>query len=72
MEVQLKKIIAEHLGVEENEIHPTSRLADDLGADSLDFIELSITIDDRFGVELDDEQLEGVKTFGDLLTLVSK
>lgn len=55
-------IIAEKLGIEENIIHPNSDLVDDLGADSLDLVELTMEIENEFDIEIPDEDAERLRT----------
>ena len=68
MEEQLKqqiiKIISNHLGVPEDHITEEKRFIDDLGADSLDTVELVLAIEDEFGIEVDDETAEGMSSVG--------
>ncbi len=63
MEV-LTDLIAEHLGVDAEEITAETSFADDLGADSLDVAELAIAVEDRFGITIDDAELELIRTIG--------
>ena len=62
VEVKVKSIIAEQLGVGEDEIKPESSFIDDLGADSLDIVELVMAMEEEFDVEIPDEQAESIKT----------
>lgn len=63
---KVKKIIAEQLGVDESEITPESHFIDDLGADSLDTVELVMALEEEFGVEIPDEDAEKIQTVGDV------
>lgn len=63
---KLKKIIAEQLGIEESEITPESHFIDDLGADSLDTVELVMALEEEFGTEIPDEDAEKILTVGDV------
>jgi acyl carrier protein len=62
IEQKVKAIIAENLGVAEDEIKATSSFIDDLGADSLDIVELVMQMEEEFEVEIPDEEAENIKT----------
>lgn len=62
VEERVKKIIAEQLGVNEGEIANESSFADDLGADSLDTVELVMALEEEFGTEIPDEEAEKITT----------
>jgi len=62
IEQKVKSIIAENLGVAENEIKNTSSFIEDLGADSLDIVELVMQMEEEFEVEIPDEEAENIKT----------
>lgn len=62
---RLKTIIAEQLGVDEERVVPSASFADDLDADSLDLVELIMSIEEEFGVEIPDEEAEKIATVGD-------
>jgi len=59
---KVKQIIAEQLGVEEAEIKAESQFVDDLGADSLDTVELVMAFEEEFGIEIPDEEAEKINT----------
>ena len=63
---KVKKIIAEQLGVDESEIQDESHFIDDLGADSLDTVELVMALEEEFGIEIPDEDAEKIQTVGDV------
>ena len=63
---KVKKIIAEQLGVDEGEITNESHFIDDLGADSLDTVELVMALEEEFGIEIPDEDAEKIQTVGDV------
>ena len=62
IEQRVKKIVAEQLGVNEAEVKTASSFVDDLGADSLDTVELVMALEDEFGTEIPDEQAEKITT----------
>lgn len=68
----VKSIIAEQLGVSEDDITEESNLVDDLEADSLDIVELVMAFEDEFGIKVPDDELENVKTVGDIMKLLDK
>lgn len=67
---KVKKILSEQLGVDEDNITPESTLVDDLGADSLDVVDLLMSIDDEFEVEVPDDEVENIKTVDDLVKYI--
>src|SRR5690606_23504349 len=62
---RVKKIVVEHLGVEEDKVTPDASFIDDLGADSLDIVELVMAFEEEFGVEIPDDAAEKINTVGD-------
>jgi acyl carrier protein len=72
MEARLKKIVAEQLGVDENKIVPSARFTDDLNADSLDLVEMIMSLEEEFGVEIPDEAAEQILTVGDAIDYIDK
>ena len=64
---KMKKIIAEQLGVSEDEITEATSFTDDLNADSLDLFELVSTLEDEYSIEIPSEELEKLKTVGDVM-----
>lgn len=62
---RVKKIIVEQLDVEEKEVTPEASITDDLGADSLDQVELVMAFETEFGIDIPDEEAEKIKTVGD-------
>lgn len=62
---RLKKIIVEQLGVDEGDVKPEASFVDDLNADSLDLVELIMSLEEEFGMEISDEDAEKIKTVGD-------
>ena len=71
VEQKVKSIIAEQLGVGEDEIKPESSFIEDLGADSLDIVELVMAMEEEFEVEIPDEEAENIKTVGDAINYVN-
>ncbi len=62
IEAKVKKIIMEQLGVEEPEVTPEAKFIEDLGADSLDTVELVMALEEEFGIEIPDEDAEKIAT----------
>ena len=60
---RVKKIVVEHLGVEEAKVVDTASFIDDLGADSLDTVELVMAFEEEFGIEIPDDAAETIQTF---------
>lgn len=71
IEQKVKSIIADQLGVGEDEIKPTSSFIEDLGADSLDIVELVMAMEEEFEVEIPDEEAENIKTVQDAVNYVT-
>ncbi|MFO0584546.1 MAG: acyl carrier protein [Anaeromyxobacter sp.] len=71
IEQKVKNIIADQLGVGEDEIKPTSSFIEDLGADSLDIVELVMAMEEEFEVEIPDEEAENIKTVQDAINYVT-
>jgi acyl carrier protein len=66
VEERVKKIIVEQLGVEESQVTPQASFVDDLGADSLDTVELVMAFEEEFGIEIPDTDAEKIKSVGDV------
>jgi acyl carrier protein len=62
---RVKKIVVEHLSVEEDKVTENASFIDDLGADSLDTVELVMAFEEEFGIEIPDDAAETIQTFGD-------
>ena len=71
-EARVKSIIADQLGVAEDEIRLDSKFIDDLGADSLDIVELVMAMEEEFETEIPDEEAENIKTVQDALSYVTE
>jgi len=67
---RVKKIIAEQLGIDEEDISPDASFTDDLGADSLDLVELVMAFEDSFDIEIPDEDAENIKTVADAVNYI--
>ena len=70
VEDKVKQIIVDELGVEEAEVTPNARFIDDLGADSLDTVELVMALEEEFGHEIPDEQAEKLQSVGDVIKYI--
>lgn len=69
---RLKKIVVEQLGVDEEQVTPDASITDDLGADSLDRVELVMAIEQEFNIEISDEDAEKIGTIQDAVNYVQK
>ncbi|MDD5013894.1 MAG: acyl carrier protein [Atribacterota bacterium] len=69
---RVKKIIVDQLGIDESKIKDNSSFVDDLGADSLDIVELIMAFEEEFDVEIPDEDAEKMKTIEDAIKYLSK
>ena len=67
IEERVKEIVANQLGVEPNEVVPEASFVDDLGADSLDLVELIMAMEEEFGIEVPDEDAEKIRTVQDTI-----
>ena len=67
---EMRKMIAEQLNCEESEITADTSFKDDLGADSLDLMDMVMTFEDEFGVEIDTEAIGDLKTIGSVVTYI--
>jgi acyl carrier protein len=67
---KVKSIIAEQLGVKPEEVTPEASFVDDLGADSLDTVELVMALEEEFGIEIPDEDAEKIATVGDAIKYI--
>jgi len=72
VEEKIKGIIAEQLGVKAEEVTPQASFIDDLGADSLDTVELIMALEEEFGVEIPDEDAEKMTTVGDAIKYIEE
>jgi acyl carrier protein len=69
---RVTKVIVDRLGVEESEVKLEASFTGDLGADSLDVVELVMELEDEFDMEISDEDAEGMATVGDAVTYIEK
>ena len=67
---KVKTIIADQLGVAEDDITPSSKFIEDLGADSLDVVELIMAMEDEFDLEIPDDEAENISTVGDVVDYI--
>jgi acyl carrier protein len=68
--VTVKKIVADHLGVDEQKVTDEASFIDDLGADSLDTVELVMAFEEEFGSEISDNEAEKILTVGDAIKFI--
>ena len=67
---KVKKIVADHLGIDEAKVNDDSSFIDDLGADSLDTVELVMAFEEEFGSEISDNEAEKILTVGDAIKFI--
>ena len=67
---KVQKIIVDKLGVEESEVTPTASFTNDLGADSLDTVELIMEFEKEFGISIPDDEAEKIQTVGDAISYI--
>lgn len=71
IEERVKKIIVEQLGVKEEDVKPEASFVEDLGADSLDTVELVMALEEEFDIEIPDEEAEKINTVGDAVKFIN-
>ena len=71
-EEQVKKIVVDHLGIDESKVTPDSKFIDDLGADSLDTVELVMAFEEKFGIEIPDDAAETIVTVQNAVDYIDK
>ena len=69
---KIRQIIADQLGVKKDEVTDSAKFVDDLGADSLDTVELVMALEEEFGIEIPDEEAEKLVTVGDALRYIEE
>jgi acyl carrier protein len=70
LQSRVTKVIVEQLGVKEEDVKPEASFIDDLGADSLDTVELVMALEEEFDTEIPDEEAEKIRTVGDVMAFV--
>ncbi|NDD27744.1 MAG: acyl carrier protein [Proteobacteria bacterium] len=68
---KVREIVVEHLDVEEDRVAPTASFVDDLGADSLDIVEMVLAFEDAFGIEIPDEDAEKIQKVQDAVDYIT-
>tara|TARA_Y100000588_G_C14195946_1_gene900200 strand:+ start:1381 stop:1614 length:234 start_codon:yes stop_codon:yes gene_type:complete len=69
-EQQVKQIVIDHLGIDESKVTPDSKFIDDLGADSLDTVELVMAFEEKFGIEIPDDAAETILTIQNAIDFI--
>lgn len=70
IEERVRSIISDQLGVSEEEVKPESKFIEDMGADSLDIVELIMAMEEEFEVEIPDEEAEKIRNVNDVITFI--
>ncbi|MGH7949787.1 MAG: acyl carrier protein [Candidatus Binataceae bacterium] len=70
VETKVREIICEQLGVSEDEVSPEASFIEDLGADSLDIVEMVMALEEEFGIEISDEDAEKIRTVKDVVAFI--
>ncbi|QTO97692.1 acyl carrier protein [Helicobacter pylori] len=68
----IQAVIAEQLGIDVSQVTPEAKFVKDLGVDSLDIVELIMALEERFGIEISDEQAEKIVNVGDVMRYIEK
>ena len=72
IEEQVKNIVVEHLGIDESKVTPEAKFIDDLGADSLDTVELVMAFEEKFGIEIPDDAAETIITVKNAIDFIER
>ena len=72
IEERVRDLVVEQLGVSEDQVNPQASFIDDLGADSLDTVELVMAFEEEFGIEIPDDAAENIQSFGDAVKFISE
>ncbi|HVH17336.1 MAG TPA: acyl carrier protein [Myxococcota bacterium] len=72
LEIKVRNIVAEQLGVDVGEVTPDARILDDLGADSLDVVEMVMSLEEAFDIEVPDQDVEELRTVADVERYVTR
>tara|TARA_B100000700_G_scaffold185959_1_gene204970 strand:- start:11 stop:244 length:234 start_codon:yes stop_codon:yes gene_type:complete len=70
IETEVKQIVIEHLGIDESKVTPEAKFIDDLGADSLDTVELVMAFEEKFSIEIPDDAAETILTVKDAIDFI--
>ena len=71
VETQVKQIVVDHLGIDDSKVTPESKFIDDLGADSLDTVELVMAFEEKFGIEIPDDAAETIQTVQNAIDFIA-
>ncbi|MBO7525681.1 MAG: acyl carrier protein [Clostridia bacterium] len=69
---KIAKVLAEQLGIDQGKITLNSKIVEDLGADSLDVVELLVSLEEEYNVKVSDEEASGIHTVGDIVALIDE
>ena len=72
LRAKIYQLVCDQLGVEQSQVSPEATLLDDLGADSLDVVEMVMALEEVFDLEIPDEDVEGIRTVGDVESYLAK
>lgn len=72
LRAKIYQLVCDQLGVEKSQVRPEATLLDDLGADSLDVVEMVMALEETFDLEIPDEDVEGIQTVGDVESYLAK
>jgi acyl carrier protein len=70
--IRVRKVVVEELGVKEEEVVESASFTEDLGADSLDVVELVMALEEEFGIDIPDDEVNNIKTVGDAVNYITK